>query len=269
VGWIFVIGVLLGFFNPQNHVPWGSFMDNYNTYSDIPRWFSITLYLWLTHRLLLKQGQESPGLPGEQQEHHLKWLGSLVRAFMVFQVIWLLFLVPYILPAFRNGLLDKFGWYPIYIPLAVLIYWIGFRGYFHAQKNFALPGRKLPITVLPAQTAEETMVQLTQAMVTDQLYLDPELTLEKVARHIGIAAKTISAVLNQHRQKTFNAFVNGYRVAEVKQRLLDPASQSSTLVGIAFDCGFNSQATFQRAFRSETDQSPKEYLASQLQKVIN
>ena len=269
IGWTFIIGILLGIFNPQNNLPWANTMDAYKTYADIPRWLSITSYLWLTHRLLTNQIKSEATLPEEQRQHHIGWLRPLVRAFFVFQVIWLVHLIPYIIPATRNGLLDAMGWYPIYIPIAVLIYWIGFRGYFHAQKSFIQNNRKVPATLLPEETATETSYLLQKAMATDQLYLDPELTVEKVGKHVGIPAKIISAVLNQHLQKSFNTFVNGYRITEVKKRLLDPANQSSTLVGIAFDCGFNSQATFQRAFRSETGQSPKEFIASQLQNAKN
>ncbi|RDC65347.1 helix-turn-helix domain-containing protein [Adhaeribacter pallidiroseus] len=268
IGWTFIFGVLLGAFDPQNSLPWANAMDAYNTYSDIPRWISLTTYLWFTHRLLSRQTKTDENLP-EEQQHHIGWLKPLVRVFFVFQLIWLVHLIPYIIPATRNGLLDTFGWYPIYIPITILIYWIGLRGYFHTQKNFTANNRKVPATLLPAETANETIHLLQKAMATDQLYLDPELTVEKLGRHVGIPAKIISAVLNQHLQKSFNTFVNGYRVAEIKKRLLDPVNQSSTLVGIAFDCGFNSQATFQRAFRSETNQSPKEFIAGQLQNLKN
>jgi AraC-like DNA-binding protein len=46
-----------------------------------------------------------------------------------------------------------------------------------------------------------------------------------------------------------------------------PAQPPLTLVGLAFECGFNSQATFQRAFRAATGQSPGDYLASQREPV--
>jgi AraC-like DNA-binding protein len=269
IGWVFVIGILLGVFDSQKNGPWAYAMDSYDTYADIPRWLSLTVYLWLTHRLLSNQPQLEPNLPAEQQQHHVGWLKPLVRAFFAFQLIWFIHLIPYIIPATRNNLIDTFGWYPIYIPMAILIYWIGFRGYFHSQKSFIQNNRKVPANLLPKETANETIHLLQKAMATDQLYLDPELTVEKVGRHIGAPAKIISAVLNQHLQKSFNTFVNGYRIAEVKKRLLDPANQSSTLVGIAFDCGFNSQATFQRAFRSETNQSPKEFITDQLQNLKN
>lgn len=62
----------------------------------------------------------------------------------------------------------------------------------------------------------------------------------------GIAQKVISAVLNQQLNKSFSEFVNEYRITEVKKRLLEPQRDNLTIVGLAYECGFNSQSTFQR-----------------------
>ena len=58
----------------------------------------------------------------------------------------------------------------------------------------------------------------------------------------------------------FNDFVNKYRVEEVKKAFDNGDHKKSTLLGIAFDCGFNSKATFNRAFKKNTGLSPKDYL---------
>ena len=162
-------------------------------------------------------------------------------------------------------LLDQFGWYPIYIPIAIMIYWLGLKGYLHSRNSpvYVVPG-KTNATLLPTETVDKAIGLLTSAMQTDKLYLDPELTVEKVGRHVQLPPKTVSFVLNQHRQKSFNTFVNEYRIEAVKHRLTDPASEHLTLTGIAFECGFNSQATFQRAFRQATGQSPKEFAGQQV-----
>ncbi|MES2730889.1 MAG: helix-turn-helix transcriptional regulator [Bacteroidota bacterium] len=267
IGWTFIIGVLADLVNYDDHQWWGNLIDDYNIYADIPRWLSVTTYLWLSQRFIVQK--EKANLLEETQQPHVRWLKPFLRVWFGFQFIWLLFLIPYELPAFRNTLLDNVGWYPIYIPLAGLIYWMGLRGYLHTLPALATPAflakdRKVTNTPLPTETVQAAIQSLQRAMEEEKLYLDTELTVEKVGRQLGLPAKTISAVLNQHVGKSFNTYVNEYRIEEVKRRLLMPASQSSTLVGIAFDCGFNSQATFQRAFRNLTNQSPKEFLESQL-----
>ncbi|MBR8839524.1 MAG: helix-turn-helix transcriptional regulator [Stigonema ocellatum SAG 48.90 = DSM 106950] len=263
IGWMFVIGVLLGVFNESQGPSFGAVMDEYNTYIDIPRWLSVTLYLVLTRQLLAQPvtmaGGKDPN-PVADRPQRRSWLWQFVNVFLVFQLIWLIHLVPYIIPTLRGPLLDTFGWYPVYVPLAVLIYWLGLKGYLYARNSpVEVVPYKINATSLPAEIVEKAIGLLTNAMQTDKLYLDPELTVDKVGRHVRLPAKTISFVLNQYHQKSFNTFINEYRIEAVKHRLANPASDYLTLTGIAFECGFNSQATFQRAFKQIVGVSPKEY----------
>jgi len=50
-------------------------------------------------------------------------------------------------------------------------------------------------------------------MQRDELYLDAELTVERVSKYLGMAPKLILATMNQHLGKNFNAFINEYQVA--------------------------------------------------------
>ena len=263
MAWVFLFGLLFGFFEHSDNRKVGALMDLYDKYADIPRWISVTLYGMVTYRWLV-QFQKTHFDPTAQQRASVRWLRQFLMVFAAFQTIWFLHLVPYILPQTSNALLDAFGWYPLYIPIAVMIYWLGLGGYFHARHTvLPEPIRKTSPAVLPDELVVETTNGLVKAMETDQLYLDPELTVEKVGRHLRLPAKTVSAVLNQHLGKSFNTFVNEYRVEDVKRRLNDSASANLTLTGIAFECGFNSQATFQRTFKQMTGHSPKEYINRQ------
>ncbi|UFH54782.1 AraC family transcriptional regulator [Spirosoma sp. KNUC1025] len=261
IGWVFVIGLLLGVFSQKEGSHWGYVMDEYNTYVDIPRWLSVTVYLFLSMKFL---NRYRASVTSAEQQKNVKWLRQFVNAFLIFQCIWLIHLVPYIIPSSREPLLDRFGWYPIYIPIAILIYWLGLRGYFHTRTATSTSQFQKPAgTELPTETVKQVTRALSEAMALDQLFLDPELTVEKVGQHTRLAPKLISAVLNQHLRKNFNGFINEYRVEAVKQRLTNPAYEHLTLTGIAFECGFNSQATFQRTFKQLTGVSPGEYVAQQ------
>lgn len=260
IAWVFVIGVLIGVFDPRDNGKVSFLIDEYNVYSDIPRWISVTVYLLLTYRWLTRFQKATPHLT-EPQRVNVHWLRTFLKVFLGFQVIWFVHLVPYIIPATRNALLDAFGWYPIYIPIVIMIYWLGLWGYLHSRTPvLPEPVRKAGATALADELVRETSDGLIRAMETDKLYLDPELNVEKVGRHLQVSPKTISAVLNQHLGKSFNTFVNEYRLEEVKRQLNDPANANLTLTGIGYECGFNSQATFQRTFKQMTGVSPKEYL---------
>ena len=71
-------------------------------------------------------------------------------------------------------------------------------------------------------------------------------------------------MLNQHLGKSFNEYINTFRIEEFKHRLLAENSENFTITGIALECGFNSQATFQRTFKAQTNQTPKEFRQAHL-----
>ena len=244
------IALVLTHVIPNHPQPWGEFIDDYNVYADIPRWVSITVYVWLASREIAKvrAGGRRPG-PN-------KWLQQLIRAFLVFQGIWLVYLVPYVIPKYTDFMLGNFDWYPVYVPLAVLIYYLGIKGYIVSQTVKVSPTPP----ALDRDHAEQTFRKLKTAMDKDLLYLNPALTVAAVAEHTGIPQKQISAVLNQHGQKSFNEFVNEYRIHAIRLRLLKGDTGNLTIAAVAYEGGFNSLPTFQRAFKTIVGQTPSEFL---------
>lgn len=97
-------------------------------------------------------------------------------------------------------------------------------------------------------------------LLENKLYQNPELTLNDIARKLETNAAIISRTINQGFQLNFNDFINQYRIEEVKNSFVNGEHKKSTLLGIAFDSGFNSKATFNRAFKKNTGLSPKRYL---------
>lgn len=232
----------------------GRFIDDYNVYADIPRWGSVTVYLWLSARYLAAAGTE--------KSPHYQWMRQFVHLFLGFQIIWFIYLVPYVIPSLTDKVLNTVDWYPVYIPLVVLIYCLGIKGYLITPEE--APVARKVVMPPPVKLIEEAEPLLKKAMEQDHLYLDPELNLALLSKHTGLPQKTISLVLNQHLQKSFNEFVNGYRVEAFKQNIRQLRQDNMTILAMAFDAGFNSQATFQRAFRNHTGMSPREYITRHL-----
>lgn len=116
----------------------------------------------------------------------------------------------------------------------------------------------------PAIEAEkdysEILAALNEIMEKKLLFLEPELSLKETAKAIGYPTGQVSAAINAGFGLNFRTWVNGYRVTEVKKRLDNSAYNHLSLTGIAFECGFNSEASFYRIFRQCTGYSPKSYL---------
>ncbi len=249
---VIILLALLGFFRKTHGVQgFGVIYDYYNQYADIPRWISFTIYLVLGTRYL----------KGKSESMRCVWAGTFLRVLWAFDLLWLAFNIPYELPRIGDLLIDRFDWYPLYIPLVVMIYYLGVKGYFISHR---IPAAKTPAPAIPGDKLLQVVSTLKKSMEEERLWLQPDLNLAKLAQHCGVAPKLLSAVLNQHMATTFNEFVNGYRVAAVRERLLLPESRELTIAGLAYECGFNSLPTFQRAFKATAGMSPKEYLAARV-----
>src|SRR5437588_332883 len=53
--------------------------------------------------------------------------------------------------------------------------------------------------------------------------------------------------------------INEFRVREVARKMQDAAYDRLTLLGIAYESGFNSKTTFNRVFKEMTGKTPVEY----------
>lgn len=102
--------------------------------------------------------------------------------------------------------------------------------------------------------------KIEQLMQDGRAYEDPELSLTQVAKQLQSNPSHISKMVNKGFGVNFNDFVNQYRIVAVKEMLRNGEQKQQTLLGIAFECGFNSKATFNRAFKKATGVSPKEWL---------
>lgn len=246
---VLMIVAFFGLFDTTGLSNVGDWIDAYNTYIDSLRWISLVVYLWFSYRLLQQQSKT------QKETAFAKWAKRFILGFALFSVIWLLHLIPYSIPSVSRYLLSSVGWYPVYIPLVILVYWLGVNGYMIGYKTRS----KSSVSTVSPTDIDHTVVSLKTLMEEEQWFLNPTLKLQDVVKHTGIPQKTISAVLNQHLGKSFNEYVNTYRIAAFKKRLLDPTQSHLTITGIAFECGFNSQATFQRVFKNLTQQTPKAF----------
>ncbi|MDZ4796236.1 MAG: AraC family transcriptional regulator [Bacteroidota bacterium] len=113
---------------------------------------------------------------------------------------------------------------------------------------------------IPGEILSEWKAKLLNLMQVKNMYEDPELSLAQVAKQLQSNPSLISKMVNQGFGLNFNDFVNQFRIDAVKNLLEKGEHKKQTLLGIAFDCGFNSKATFNRAFKKFTGQSPKEWL---------
>ena len=100
---------------------------------------------------------------------------------------------------------------------------------------------------------------ITIALTTNKRYLNPSLSLQELSEATGISERNISQVINKYWKQNFFSFINSFRVEEAKSLLNNFNQNKTTMLGIAFDSGFNSKSAFYDAFKKHTGITPTEY----------
>lgn len=119
---------------------------------------------------------------------------------------------------------------------------------------------KPPTAPAPTAIDHALVARVRTAFATDRIHRRDDLTLTVLAQNLAVPEHQIRRAINQGLGfKNFSAFVNGYRLGEVKQALADPSQVDVSISTIAMDAGFGSLATFNRAFKDATGASPTEF----------
>lgn len=115
-----------------------------------------------------------------------------------------------------------------------------------------------------SQPPEPLLQQLEQELLTNQAYLNPGLSLPMLASSLSTSTHHLSSALNNHLSTNFADHINQYRVEEAKRLISSPESARYTQEAIAAAAGFNSTASFYRAFRKFTKQTPSQFKKASL-----
>lgn len=103
------------------------------------------------------------------------------------------------------------------------------------------------------------------AVIEQRLFLEPRFTLDALARHMGLNQNYASRAVNEGLQTSFSDFINGLRVEYAAERL---GEGGGNVLEVALDAGFNSKASFNRAFKRHTGMTPTQFRAQQASQIV-
>lgn len=216
-----------------------------------------------------------------------------------FLVVFLMLIAIRILFFIINPEWDQFGkkfWY--YLCFSILFYYISISGYTNSVLSATSfkdapinPDEGLPLdtsdeieTAVPPPAWGDADVQdnkneipdldawkekIETLMLADKMYENPELVISDLGSKLETHSKKISQVINQGFNMNFNDFVNHHRIKALLQKIEKGEHSIQTLLSLAFECGFNSKSTFNRAFKKATSVSPKEYIEKNCRKQVS
>ena len=214
-----------------------------------------------------------------------RWIKNYLYAFLTMLLLQVLF---YALMPFYPQLDSYVGGWWYYLFFSIVMYYIAITGYsnsvnakiffktsvFDNEPMLLLSGKQtylleeaatIDVEYKSAETIispeiEEWKNKILDLIQAEKLYENPELTLAEISKKLNTNATIVSKAINQGFQMNFNNYINNYRIEAVKEMFLKNEHKKQTLLSIAFDCGFNSKATFNRAFKKNTGFSPKDFL---------
>ena len=115
-------------------------------------------------------------------------------------------------------------------------------------------------SLLDENTVITYTTQLLNHLREKEPYLDASLTLRSLADQVDIHPNQLSWLLNESLGKNFNEFINHYRIETFKSIAKDPKNSNITIMGLAYDSGFNSKTVFNTYFKKETGLTPLQFL---------
>ena len=190
---------------------------------------------------------------------HLNWLNRVLLAFKVYFSIVLVILIVDLLVINKADFTSyfyftQFYYYPFFIGISGLTYWLGLAGYKRKDVKFQKP----PVTEEEREQLKIMANILDEAMTTNKWFRDPELSLNSLAAKLEVRPYVLTKCLNTVKQKKFNDYINELRVGELQLLLQQPKNQKFTLLSLAFESGFNSKSSFNRAVKKHLGIAPSE-----------
>jgi len=123
-----------------------------------------------------------------------------------------------------------------------------------------IPFVKYRKTGLTGALSIELKTKLDSIMDLDKPYLNHDLRLDGIAELLNVSRNQASQIINENFNLSFFDFVNKHRVNEAKRLLLNNEEVQLNISQIAYSSGFNSRASFYKAFKKFTDTAPTSYL---------
>jgi len=217
---------------------------------------SVIAYLYYSRRVIKGYYQGLKFHSGDRYRYEWRWLQRLLTIFISLCLSGLAFTaVNYFGGHYRFGFTTD---YYSDLVLAAMTLWLAAAA--HLRQHDGTP------VVVPLMAKQVTASEVRQkgrwlkkVMQERRYYEDPDISLNSLADKLGITPHELSRIINTALKKTFNDLINEYRVDSVVRKMCDPAFDRITLLGIAYDSGFNSNSTFHRIFKQMTGKSPAEY----------
>ncbi|MFD1614556.1 helix-turn-helix domain-containing protein [Gelatiniphilus marinus] len=189
----------------------------------------------------------------------INWLAITLLIFAILTILWMAL-------AIRNIFFINYNtsFYALWIGISATIYWLGHIGIYkfkisEQRKTIRRNTEKISIAVPSKSEKNEYIQKLEDLFLKDKIYLNPNLTLQRIANTFNISTSHLSRIINTELGMGFTEYLNTFRVEEAKKLLNTPDFFNYTIIAIGLEAGFNSKSAFFNVFKKITGKTPHEY----------
>lgn len=249
------------------------FIDTYLTIEELlSNLYSLGLII-LTLILVRNFEQKNKKYKIEFVKQKTKWLKQILLIGFFSCIIWIfeIYLMQDITIDGNNTDMNLSIYYPIWIIISIIIYWLSYVGLFQSNlhverveiRNKIILDKKDDVSILKSQNRKNIGLKAEKIFdefkyIIEKNYMNPFLNLNDVAQDLKISNNYLSQIISS-KNTNFNDFLNFVRIEKVKVMLNEIEYSNYTITSIGLEAGFNSNASFYRAFKKHTGISPSNY----------
>ena len=233
------------------------FMANYKFFGS-----QMAIYLiwkiWLLYKIRTEDRQQIPDK--NIIEIRQRWFRFSVILYAVYGVSFIAYFPLSAKPFFTNThdfIISGFMTISIYV-----IGWLGWRrdAIFSGELlSNVFQSEKYATSTLTESAVDSIRKTLLELMESDKPYRDNELKIGTLADKLQVTSHHLSQVINDQFGKTFNQFINDFRIREAEELLRNPKHEKTFINQIGFEVGFNNKTTFYAAFKKKNGKSPAQF----------
>ncbi len=244
ISWLCII-LSVGVVYPYEHFPplWGHYI--------IPliylQWglyiaFSVILLIPVLKKILRKESLK----PFE------KWILTICGAVFILFVSYVWAILNITKGSYINGA----------VYFSFIIYLVIFTLLYRKKTNdlSAFSTQKYADKKLNDEDAQLIMSKLQRVMAEKELFKNPNLKVNDLAKEINVSGHQLSQLLNDNIEKNFTLFVNEYRINEACKILSE--NTNLTIDAVGDEVGFNAKSTFFATFKKIKGMTPSAYQQS-------
>ncbi len=237
---------------------YGFFWDQLGRINAILTSIHLIVYLGVLKIFIFPLTKKSP-------DRNLKWFSKIINYLLARTIILysFFFIVSHFIDmSFESiiegnqSFLSNLSFFELFETIIIILF-LSYHSIINSISQTTHRSKSNYMKVIPLDKKDIILKTFINTVKNNKLYLDSEIKISTIANYIGVHKNTLSQVINSEFGIRFTDYINRLRIDDVIRNMKNP--DKTNFLHIALNSGFNSKASFNRAFRRYKGVSPTEY----------